>query len=127
MESACSPMMRKNWSISAVSRSKAASVSVAADPLMAARGVRSSWLTMPRNSARSRSSSSIGVMSCMVTTTDSTSPSSRKMGVALIRVVTLCPPGAWRTISSARTVSPVLRVWARGNSTRETSRPSARK
>ena len=128
MESACSPMMRKNWSISAVSRSKAASVSVAADPLMAARGVRSSWLTMPRNSARSRSSSSIGVMSCMVTTTDSTSPPPpEKMGVALTRVVTLRPSGAWRTISSARTVSPVLSPWARGNSTRETSRPSARR
>ena len=59
-------------------------------------GVLSSWLTMPRNSARSRSSSSIGVMSCMVTTTDSTSPSSpssEKMGVALTRVVTLSPVG----------------------------------
>ena len=98
--------------------------------MTAARGVRNSWLTMPRNSARSRSSSSIGVMSCMVTTTDSTSPSSpssEKMGVALTRVVTLRPLGAWRTISSARTVSPVLSPWARGNSTRETSRPSARR
>ena len=120
-------MMRKNWSISAGSRSDAASVSVAAEPLMAASGVRSSWLTMPRNSARSRSNSSIGVMSCMVTTTDSTSPSSERMDVALIRVVTLRPSGAWRTISSARTVSPVLSAWARGNSSRETSRPSARR
>ena len=90
-------------------------------------GVRSSWLTMPRNSARSRSISSIGVMSCMVTTTDSTSPSSERMDVALIRVVTLRPSGAWRTISSARTVSPVLSAWARGNSSRETSLPSARR
>ena len=40
---------------------------------METRGVRSSWLTTPRNSARSRSSSSSGVRSCMVTTTDSTS------------------------------------------------------
>ena len=47
--------------------------------------------------------------------------------MALIRVVTLCPPGAWRTISSARTVSPVRSPWARGNSTRETSRPSNRR
>ena len=62
----------------------------------------------------------------MVTTTETTSPSSEKMGVALIRVVTLRPPGDWRTISSARTVSPVRSPWARGNSTRETSRPSAR-
>ena len=94
---------------------------------MEVRGVRSSWLTMPRNSARSRSSSSSGVMSCRVTTTDSTSPSSERMGVALTRVVTLRPSGASRTISSARTVSPVLSPWARGNSSRETSRPSARR
>ena len=40
---------------------------------METREVRSSWLTTPRNSARSRSSSSSGVRSCMVTTTDSTS------------------------------------------------------
>ena len=82
---------------------------------------------MPRNSARSRSSSSSGVMSCRVTTTDSVSPSSERMGVALTRVVTLRPSGAWRTISSARTVSPVLSAWASGNSSRETSRPSARR
>ena len=90
-------------------------------------GVLSSWLTMPRNSARSRSSSSRGVRSCRVTTTDSVSPSSERMGVALTRVVTLRPSGAWRTISSARTVSLVLSAWARGNSSRETSRPSARR
>ena len=119
-------MMRKNWSISAGSRSDAASVSVAAEPLMEVSGVLSSWLTMPRNSARSRSISSIGVMSCRVTTTETTSPSSERMGVALTRVVTLCPPGTSMTISSARTVSPVLSAWARGNSSRETSRPSAR-
>ena len=44
-------------------------------------GARSSWLTMPRNSARNRSSSSSGARSCMVTTTDSTSPSSDRIGV----------------------------------------------
>ena len=53
-------------------------------------------------------------MSCMVTTTDSTSPSSEKMGVALIRVVTLRPSGACRTISSARTVSPVPKRLGQG-------------
>ena len=90
-------------------------------------GVRSSWLTMPRNSARSRSSSSSGVMSCRVTTTETTSPSSERMGVAFTRVVTLPPPGTSMTISSARTVSPVLSAWARGNSSREISRPSARR
>ena len=52
----------------------------------------------------------------MVTTTETTSPSSEKMGVELTRVVTLLPSGAWRTISSARTVSPVISPWARGNS-----------
>ena len=66
-------------------------------------------------------------MSCRVTTTDSTSPSSEKMGVALTRAVTLRPSGASRTISSARTVSPVISPWDRGNSSRETSRPSARR
>ena len=45
-------------------------------PLMEVSGTRSSWLTIPKNSARSRASSSWGVMSCTVTTTDSTSPSS---------------------------------------------------
>ena len=79
MWSACSPMMRKNWSISAGSRSEAASVSVAAEPLMEVSGVLSSWLTMPRNSARRRSISSSGVMSCRVTTTETTSPSSERM------------------------------------------------
>ena len=49
---------------------------------------------MPRNSARSRSNSSIGVMSCTVTTTDSTSPSSEKRGVELTKVVTLRPSGS---------------------------------
>ena len=106
-------MMRKNWSISAGSRSDAASVSVAPEPLMEVSGVLSSWLTIPRNSARSRSISSSGVMSWRVTTTQTTSPSSERMGVALTRVVTLPPPGTSMTISSARTVSPVLKAWAR--------------
>ena len=120
-------MIRKNWSISAGSRSDAASSRVVAEPLMVESGVRSSWLTMPRNSARSRSISSSGVRSCNVTTTDSTSPCSERMGVALTRVATDRPSGAWITISSARTASPVLSAWARGNSARETSRPSARR
>ena len=49
------------------------------------------------------------------------------MGVAFTRVVTLRPSGAWRRISSARTVSPALSARASGNSARETSRPSARR
>ena len=56
-----------------------------------------------------------------------TSPSSERMGVALTRVVTVPPPGTSMTISSARTVSPVLSAWARGNSSREISSPSARR
>ena len=60
-------------------------------------GVLSSWLTMPRNSARSRSISSSGVMSWRVTTTETTSPSSERMGVACTRVVTLPPPGTSMT------------------------------
>ena len=94
---------------------------------MEVRGIRSSWLTMPRNSARSRSCSSTAVMSCMATTTDSTSPSPERMGVALSSTVTLRPSGTPMTISSARTVSLEPRTRARGNSCRETSLPSARR
>ena len=90
-------------------------------------GARSSWLTMARKSARSRSTSSRGVMSCMVTTTDSTAPSRERMGVELTMALTLRPLGTLMTISSARTVSPALSNWAMGNSRRETSRPSARR
>ena len=92
---------------------------------MVASGVRSSWLTMPRNSARSRSRSSSGVRSCRVTTTDSTPPSSERMGVALSSAVTLRPSGTRRTISSARTVSPALSSSAMDSSRSEISRPSA--
>ena len=77
--SACCSMIRKKSSISAGSRVSAEPVRVAAEPLMEASGARSSWLTMARNSARSRSSSSSGVMSCRVTITDSTSPRSERM------------------------------------------------
>ena len=108
-----SRMILKNWVISAGYRLELDSSRVSTDPLIAASGVRSSWLTMPRNLARSRSRSSSGVMSCRVTTTDSTSPSSEKMGVELTWVVTLRPSGAFRTISSACTVSPVISPWAR--------------
>ena len=73
---------------------------------MEAKGALSSWLTIAKNSARSRSSSSTSAMSCMVTTTDSTAPSSERMGVAFSSTVTLRPSGTPRTISSARSVSP---------------------
>ena len=127
MWSAWVTMMRRNWRISAGSRSDVASSMVVAEPLMEVSGVRSSWLTMPRNSARSRSISSRGVMSCMVTTTDSTPPSSDRMGVALSNTVTLRPPAVSITISSARTVSLVPSASAKGNSAREIWRPSARR
>ena len=89
--------------------------------------VRNSWLTRPRSPARCPSSSSSGVRSCKVTTTDSTSPASERMGVALTRVVTEPTSGTWMTIGSARTVSPVLSACARGNSSRPISRPSPRR
>ena len=98
-----------------------------AAPLMEVRGIRSSWLTMARNSALSRSCSSTSVMSCMVTTTDSNSPSSERMGVAFNRTLMLRPSGTPMTISSARTVSVSPRTRARGNSCRENSPPSARR
>ena len=69
MRSACSSMMRKNCCVSAAPKPPVAPSTVAVEPLIAASGVRSSWLTMPRNSARIRSSSSIGARSCRVTTT----------------------------------------------------------
>ena len=120
-------MIRRNWRITAGSRSAGDSVIAVTEPRMEVRGIRSSWLTMPRNSARSRSCSSTAAMSCMATTTDSTSPSSERMGVALSSTVTLRPSGTLMTISSARTVSVELRTWARGNSRSENSLPSARR
>ena len=104
MWSACWSMMRKNCTISAGSRPGEAPSTVAAEPLIEVSGARSSWLTMPRNSARSRSSSWSGAMSCMVTTSDSTAPSTERIGVALTRAVALLPPGTESTTSSARTV-----------------------
>ena len=55
------------------------------EPLTEVRGARSSWLTIARNSARSRSSSFSGVMSCTVATYRSNSPFSVRMGVALMQ------------------------------------------
>ena len=93
---------------------------------MVARGARSSWLTMARNSARSRSSSWTSAISCMVTTIDSTAPSSERMGVALSSTVMLRPSGTTRTTSSARTFTAALISSAIGNSRSEISRPSPR-
>ena len=108
-------MMRMNCTISAESRELKDSSMVSTDPLMEVRGARSSWLTIPRNSARIFSSSFRAVISCRVTTTVSTSlSSSERNGVALTRTVIDRPSGTLRTISSARTVSPLLSTWARG-------------
>ena len=92
---------------------------------MEERGILSSWLTMARNSARSRSSSSRGVRSWRVTTKDSTSPASERMGVAFTSAVTLRPSGFCMTISSARTLSPKLNARAMGNA-RSGTPPSRR-
>ena len=48
-------MMRKNSRVSVGATSRAAPRAAAAEPLMEVSGTRSSWLTMPRNSARIRS------------------------------------------------------------------------
>ena len=75
-------------------------------------------------SARSLSTSSNAVMSCMVTTTDSTSPSSsERNGVTLSRMLTDRPSGTLRTTSSARSLSLVLSSREMGNSARETFPP----
>ena len=92
---------------------------------MAVSGARNSWLTMPRNSARNRSISSSEARSCKVTTTDSTAPSSERIAVELMRILTLRPSGTESTISSARTVSALLSCRASGDPARLTSRPSA--
>ena len=99
----------------------------ATDPLTVATGVRNSWLTIARNSARSRSCSSRGVMSCTVTMKDSIRPSSERMGVPLTSTLKLRPSGTRRTISSARIVSAALSAWAMDSSSREISAPSARR
>ena len=62
----------------------------------------------------------------MVMTIDSIAPSSDRMGVAFINVVMLLPSGTHMVISSARTVSPMLRSSAIENSCKDSSRPSAR-
>ena len=125
--SACSSMTRKNCSISAGSAAGEAPSTVAVEPLIEMSGVRSSWLTIPRNSARSRSISASGARSCRVTTTDSTVPSAERIGVELTSVVTLRPSGTDSVISSPRTVSPLLSCCASGISLMATSRPSARR
>ena len=56
----CSTMIRRNWRISAGSRDDSSSSNVLAEPRKEGSGVRRSWLTIPRNSARSRSISSKG-------------------------------------------------------------------
>ena len=67
MCSACSSMSRKNGSISSGGGTGEAPSTVAVEPLIEVSGARNSWLNVSRNSARSRSSSSRGVMSCRVT------------------------------------------------------------
>ena len=94
MRSACSSMMRKNCATSAGPTRREARSAVAAEPLIEVSGARSSWLTMPRNSARMRSISRSGARSCRVTTTEasaSSGPSGSRIGVALMSVVTLRP------------------------------------
>ena len=127
MRSACSSTIWKNWRTSAAPSGEEAPSTVAAEPLMVVSGVRSSWLTAPRNSARSRSSSSSGVMSCRVATTEMISPSAERIGVALTTVVTSRPSARWMTIASARTVSPLLSALDMGRSAIVISRPSMRR
>ena len=127
MASAWPSMMRKNWRASASSRGNEEPNTAAEEPLIATKGVSSSRLTMVKNSARNRSNSTRGVRSCMVTTIEANAPSSEWIGVALISVRTDRPSGTRMTISSARTVSPLLNARAKGNSLNGYSRPSARR
>ena len=97
--------------------------------MMAVSGPRSSWLTMPRKSARSRSSSCSGARSCSVTNTDLTSapPSAEGMGVTLTRAVTLLPSGTEISTSSARSVRALASTWGRVNSVTSASLPSEKR
>ena len=126
MRSAWSSTMRKNCTSSAARNARRASSTVAVAPLMEVSGTRSSWLTMPRKSARMRSSSSSGARFWSVTTTVSTPPSPCT-GVALSRVATLGPSGTESTISSARTRSALRSTVASGNVPSASSLPSARR
>ena len=110
MWSACSLMTRKNCRTSAGPRARKVPSTVEVEPLIEISGVRSSWLTRLRNWALCRSSSSRGSRSCIVTTTDTTSPAAPRLGVALTSVLTLRPSGTESTISSARTVSGVAEL-----------------
>ena len=127
MWSARSSTMRKNWSISAWSSGDEAVSTVAAEPFIDVSGARSSWLTTPRNSARKRSSSSSGVMSWTVTTTETTSPSSDHIGVALTSVLVSVPSGRRNTTSSARTLSPLVAARSSGSSWGAIAPPSIRR
>ena len=55
----------------------------------------------------------------MVTTTDSTSADSVRIGVTLTRTATDLPDGTERTSSSARSVSATLSNWAKDCSARD--------
>ena len=127
IRSAWVSMIRWNWRVSEGPRDAEGSSNVAAEPLIEERGARSSWLTVARNSARSRSSSSRGAMSCKVTTTDSIWPSSERIGVAFTSTAADRPPGASITTFSARTGSPASSTSVRGDSRRLISLPSARR
>ena len=118
----CSTMTRKKSRISAGSSPAGSSISVTPAPLIAESGARSSWLKSPRNSERSRATSSNGARSCKVTTTDPGTGPSASLGIALISVRTLRPSGTDSTTFSARTVSALANCCAS-----DTSRPSARR
>ena len=127
IRSVCSKMIRRNWRTSVGCIPENSSSRAETEPLTVAKGVRNSWLTMARNSARIRSISSISVMSWRVTIKFSTPSSSEGMDVAFISALMLRPSGACRTTSSARTVFPALKSWDIDNSSRKISCPSPRR
>ena len=106
MWSACASMIRKNCRTSAGSRTRAARSTVVVAPLIEVSGARNSWLTMPRKSARNRSSSSSGARSCMVTTIDTAVPSAEWIGVALTSSVMQCGRRGPRARPPRRAPSP---------------------
>ena len=127
MWSAWPSTMRKNCSSSAAGSAGAAPSAAAAEPLMAASGARSSWLTMPRNCARCRSISSNGARSWSVTTTETVLPPGERIGVTLSRTRTARPSDTEISTSSARRARAPPSTAASGSPSSATSAPSAKR
>ena len=115
-----------NVTVYAACKPENSSGSAETKPLTVAGGVRNSWLTIARISARHRTTSWRGVISRIVTMRLSNSPFSERIGEPFNSTVTLRPSGTLNAISSARALSPAFINWPIDTSARESLCPSAR-